>query len=562
MSASKELCRATLALVLLLATSGCTSLSATPTPAPTPTSSPTPVSTPYPAFVPTVTPIPKVVTPQWAREMVLYLVFVRSFYDSNGDGIGDLRGLTQRLDYLNDGNPATTSDLGVNAIWLMPIFAAASYHGYDTTDHFQINPDYGTREDLIHLVDECHRRGIRVLLDYVMGAVSNQHPFFKDAYNNPASTYSDWFTWYDEAHTRYKAFANIATVPTPNGDNPKVQDYALQVARYWIDLDGDGDLTDGLDGLRCDYALGQSHAFWQRISSELKAQNPNLLLLGEVWSTAQDIATYYDGQFDSTFDFPLYYVLATDPQAVGRGVLGLVNPPGYVHGALLMRQRYYPTGAQSVIFLNNHDTNRVMSAVGSDAATARLAPILLFTLPGTPLVYYGEEIGMTGVKGDGQPYWDEYRREPLDWYASESGPGMTTWFRPPDRNNAPNDGISVEEEENDAGSLLERYRLLIRIRHDFPTLSYGDYERVQVSAGPRSVYAYLRQDGNAHLLVVVNFAKDKSVASLDLGATALPAAPWAVTDLISGEVLPPMLTGTYSVELPPLSGLILHLQRP
>lgn len=494
--------------------------------------------------------------------MVLYLVFVRSFYDSNGDGIGDLAGLTQKLDYLNDGNPTTSSDLGVTAIWLMPIFAATSYHGYDAIDHFQIRPEYGTHEDLAVLVEECHRRGIRVLLDYVMGAVSNQHPFFRDAYANPASPYADWFTWYDESHTKYKAFSNIDIVPTPNGDNPEVQDYALQVARYWIDLDGDGDYTDGLDGLRCDWALSQSHAFWQRIRAELKALNPDLLLLGEVWSTAQYIGTYYDGQFDSTFDFPLYYVLVTDPLAVGRGVLGLVDPPGFVHGALLMRERYYPSGAQSVIFLNNHDTNRVMSAVESDPAQARMAAVLLFTLPGTPLVYYGEEIGMAGVKGNGQPYYDEYRREPMDWYAAESGPGMTTWFRPPDRNNAPNDGVSVAEQENNALSLLSHYRLLIRIRHDCPTLSYGDYERVDVSEGPRTVYAFLRQDGNAHLLVMLNFSRDDSVATLDLAKTSLPAPPWTAADLLSGEVLPPVEASTYSLQLPPLTGVILQLERP
>ncbi|HQJ51122.1 MAG TPA: alpha-amylase family glycosyl hydrolase [Anaerolineae bacterium] len=535
-------------------------LAAACAPAPAPTPAP-PTATPYPVWQPAPTPVPDLITPQWGREMVLYLVFVRSFADSDGDGIGDLRGLTDRLDYLNDGDPQTTTDLGVNALWLMPIFAAASYHGYDTVDHFRVNPDYGTREDLITLVQECHRRGIRVLPDYVMGAVSDQHPYFRDAYGNPASPYADWFTWYDEAHTRYKAFANIPSVPTPNGDNPAVQEYALQVARYWLDLDGDGDYTNGIDGLRCDWALAQSHAFWQRLRSELKALNPDLLLLGEVWSTAQDIGTYYRGQFDSTFDFPLYYVLAADPLATGRGVLNLVDPPGFVHGALLQRERYYPAGAQSVIFLNNHDTNRVMSSVQGDEGLARLAATLLFTLPGSPLVYYGEEIGMSGVKGNGQPYWDEYRREPMDWYAAESGPGMTTWFRPADRNNAANDGVSVEEQTNDPASLLANYRRLIRLRQNWPALSLGSYERVTVSEGPRSVYSYLRQDAAAQLLVVLNFTRESTAATLDLGATSLPPGPWTATDLLSNAALPSLAGGAYRLELPPLSGLVLHLER-
>lgn len=553
----RRLSRVVVGLALVVAGSGCARGTATPTVGPTLTP-----TVAYPAFVPTATPVPEVVTPEWGREMVLYLVFVRSFYDADGDGIGDLRGLTQKLDYLNDGDPSTTTDLGINAIWMMPIFAAASYHGYDATDHFQIHPEYGTREDLIRLVEECHRRGIRVFLDYVMGVVSNQHPFFADAYGNPASRYADWFVWYDEAHTRYKSFSGIAIVPSLNGDNPEVQEYAVSVARYWMDLDGDGDYSDGVDGLRCDWALGQSHAFWQRVRAELKALKPDLLLLGEVWSTAQEIGWYYDEQFDSTFDFPLYYVLTTGPEAVGRGVLGLVDPPGFVHGALLMRQRSYPSGAQSVIFLNNHDTNRVMSTVGGDQELAKLAATMLFTLPGTPLVYYGEEIGMRGVKGNGQPYWDEFRREPMEWYAEESGPGMTTWFRPSGRNNAPHDGISVAEQDGDAGSLLNHYRRLIRLRLGHSTLSYGDYERVTATAGPRTVYAYLRQDGNGHLLVVLNFSREPCAATLDLAATALPAGPWAVRDLLSGEELAAVEGGSYTVELGPLRGMVLELRRP
>jgi alpha-amylase len=557
-------------LSLALVLSACQLSSPAPTPFTIITNTATPGLTPsmpaatstYEPFNPTATPIPEVIAPAWSEDMLLYLVFLSSFYDSNGDGIGDLPGLTAKLDYLNDGDPTTTDDLGVTAIWLMPIFAAASYHGYDTTDHFGIRPEYGTQEDLIHLVEEAHQRGIRVLLDYVMAHVSYLHPFFQDAYQNPASDYADWFIWYDDAHTRYKSFANINIVPSINGESPAVREFALRVARYWMDLDGDGDLTDGVDGFRCDYALGLSHDFWKEIRRNLKSWNPDFLLLGEVWSDAKDIATYYDAQFDSTFDFPLYYIFAGDAEAVGHGVLGADEKPGFIHASLFQRQRLYPWGAQSVIMLNNHDTNRIMSVVQGDLAQAKLGATLLFTLPGTPLIYYGEEIGMSGVKGDGRPYWDEYRREPMDWYAAEAGPGMTTWFMPSDRNNRPYDGISVEEQLDDPQSMLSYYRQLSHLRQDYSALRRGGYERIPLVEGPESVYAYMRQDAEAHLLVVLNFSHEPTRVTLELGASTLPAPPWAVTDLLTSQPMPPVSSEKYTLDLPSQSSLILRLDRP
>lgn len=547
------------AMALLLTAAGCAT-ARTATPPPNPSVAPTRIS--YPAFAPTATPAPLVSAPGWAEGATLYLVFVRSFYDSDGDGTGDLAGLIEKLDYLNDGDPATHDDLGVTAIWLLPIFSAASYHGYDTLDHFTIQPEYGTREDLIRLVEECHRRGIRVVLDFVMAHVSNQHPFFAEAYGNPGSPYSDWFTWYDEAHTKYKAFGNIAIVPSLNGDSPAVVEYMLEVARYWMDLDSDGDYTDGIDGFRCDHAIGVPHAAWKRLRTEVKRLRPDFWLLGEVWDKAPVIARYYDDEFDSTFDFPLHDVLSGQSESVGHGVLGGSEPPGLIEAALLQRGRLYPWGAQSVVFLNNHDTNRIMSVVQGDEARARLAATVLFSLPGIPLVYYGEEIGMAGVKGDGRPYWDEYRREPMDWYADESGPGMCTWFRPADCNNRPNDGISVEEQRADPSSLLAHYRRLIALRSAYPALRSPGHERVAVSSAHKQVYAFLRQDAQEHILVVLNCSREATQATLDLASSSLPSGPWRATDLLTGAEYPAVSEGEYALELAGETGVILLLQRP
>ncbi|MGB9880750.1 MAG: alpha-amylase family glycosyl hydrolase, partial [Anaerolineae bacterium] len=221
-----------------------------------------------------------------------------------------------------------------------------------------------------------------------------------------------------------------------------------------------------------------------------------------------------------------------------------------------------PWGAQSVIFLNNHDTNRIMSTVQGDMQRTKLGATLLFTLPGTPLVYYGEEIGMAGIKGDGKPYWDEYRREPMDWYAAEEGPGMTTWFRPADRNNRPYDGISVEEQQSHPDSLLSHYRRLTRLRESYSALRHGSYERIEVVEGPSTVYAYLRQDAQAHLLVVLNFAREPVQVTLNLGASTLPAPPWEASDPLGHRAPLSVTTDTVSLELEAQESLVLELHRP
>lgn len=521
----------------------------TQTPQPTPTAMPTAVT--YAPFRPTATPEPLVSAPAWSEGATIYLVFVRSFCDSDGDGIGDLRGLSEKLDYLDD--------LGVDAIWLLPVFSAASYHGYDTIDHYTIQPEYGTQEDLVHLVRACHQRGIRVIVDLVSAAVSNQHPYFAEAYGNPDSPYSDWFTWYDQAHTKYKAFANIDIVPSLQGENPAVLEHFAQITRHWLDLGGEGEY---IDGYRLDHAIGVPHANWKHLRAQLKALNPDLLLLGEVWDKAPVIARYYRDEFDSTFDFPLYHILAGQEDTVGHGVLGGGEKPGLIEASLLQRQRLYPWGAQSVTFLNNHDTNRVMSVIGQDPQRARLAATLLFTLPGAPLIYYGEEIGMAGVKGDGRPYWDEFRREPMDWYAAEAGPGMCTWFQPADRHNRPHDSVSVEEQADDPSSLLSHYRRLAALRRAHPALRTGGHERVPVLSGGDQIYSFLRQDAHEHLLVILNFSTQPAEAVLDVGASSLPAGPWESVDLLTGARPAQWLGDTCTVRVEANSGLVLLLARP
>jgi len=516
--------------------------------APAPTITPALTANPGPTVAPasSATPEPTATlqrpaldAPAWFRDAVLYEIFVRSFYDSNGDGIGDLRGITQQLDYLHD--------LGVTAIWLTPIQPAASYHGYDITDYLSINPDYGSEADLVALIQAAHARGIRLILDYVAGHTSNQHPFFKDAYGNPASKYSNWYLWVNPQHTLYLTFDGVETMPSLNQDNPATRDYLIEVARHYQAL--------GVDGLRCDYALGPSHNFWKALRRAVKAAHPDFLLLGEVWErTPLKLAPYYANEFDALFDFPLYHTLMGDQDQNDDGVINGRDQPHFLDSVILAGERQYPAGAELVRFVNNHDTNRVASEAGGDLARERLAALYNLTTPGTPMIYYGEEIGMPGSKGNGRPASDEYRREPMDWYRSGAGPGQTTWFVPSDRNNRPADGISVEEERGQPGSLWTFYHNLIALRRSQTALRTGAWRAVPIT-GCDACVAYRRSDASATYLIVLNFSGQAQTATFDLSAAPAPAA--TVRDALSGAILPAPQGASYRLDLGAWQGRVM-----
>jgi alpha-amylase len=552
-----------LAVLLLLAACDAVSPAVTPT-LPLLTLSPTPIPTVTPHSVQpgaeyTPTPEPEIETPAWFDDAVLYEIFVRSFYDSDGDGIGDLAGIIAQLGYLEQ--------LGITAIWLMPIHPSPSYHGYDVTDYFAINPDYGTMGDMIALVDEAHSRNIRVIIDLVINHMADDHPIFGDAFADPNSEYADWFLWTNETHTTYQAFGGFRDMPELNHDNPEVYDYVAQVARFWMDLDGDGDYTDGVDGFRCDVAKDVPLATWQALRQEMRALDPDSFLLGEVWErNVQNMIQWYNDAFDALFDYPLYHGMASSHDENLDSVLAGVKLPETFNATIVGEDELLPAGYQVVRFVNNHDNNRVMSEVGMDWDRARTAATFYLTLPGTPMIYYGEEIGMPGEKGSGNPYWDEYRREPMDWYAAEEGRGMATWFRPGDRFNAPHDGISVEEHDQVANSLLNHYRALVALRSAHRALRTGAFGKVVVTDG-EGVYAYTRHappvgdSPEEWFLVILNFSDEARAPTLDLGLAY--GGPFAAVDALSGERWPEVAGGEpYSVELDPASGTVLQLNQP
>ena len=465
----------------------------------TPTEPPAPTAPPTPA-PPTATPVP---AGPWWNDAVFYEVFVRSFQDSDADGIGDINGLIQKLDYLNDGDPATTTDLGVTGIWLMPIMPSPSYHGYDVLDYYDVNEQYGTKEDFTRLIDEAHQRGIRVIIDFVINHSGLGHPWFEQsAAGDPK--YRDWYIWADPAPTwrgpegqpvwhalndAYYYGIFWRGMPDLNLSNPDVTAELHQVARFWLEeMNVDGFRVDAMKYL---IEAGQvlqntpaTHAWLKDFHQFYKSIDPQAIVVGEAWTETSAAAAYVGDEADLVFEFDL----------AGAFVRAAGGP--IANATLDQLEKvlaHYPPG-QYGTFLTNHDQNRVMTVLKS-VPRAKLAAAMLLTAPGVPFIYYGEEIGQTGAKPD------EDIRRPMQWTSDNARVGFTTGtpWRPaaPDYRDA-----SVAGQTDDPDSLLSLYRQLIRLRLDHAALRTG--ETLVVEADTARLYAVLRYDDEEAFLVLVN----------------------------------------------------------
>ena len=437
---------------------------------------------------------------------VCYEVFVRSFYDSNGDGIGDLRGLTQKLDYI--------SGLGVDCVWLMPVAASPSYHGYDVTDYYKVQPDYGTNGDFQAFVAAAHRHKIRVLVDLVLNHSSSEHPWFQEALRDTTAPHRSWYRWaptqngggacannWHKSPVRDECYFGLfwSGMPDLNYENPAVLDEMKRVARFWLDSMH----VDGfrLDAVRHLVEAGNevsntpgTHAVLRDFGQYLRRVAPQSYTIGEVWDNTDVILTYYPDQLDAYFAFPISQALI---DAVKTGKTGALLP------TVEQFQRAEPWWRWAP-FQRNHDQTRTLTALGNDSAGAKLAATILLTLPGVPFVYYGEEIGMTGDKPD------ERLRTPMQW--ARTSAGFTTgkpWEAPQVDSLVHN----VADEDRAPGSLLRLYRSLIRLRAGDVALQAGDLKPVET--GNEAVLAYRRTSTSGEVLVVAN-----------LGTK--PAAPFAL----------------------------------
>ncbi|WP_224244642.1 alpha-amylase family glycosyl hydrolase [Hyalangium gracile] len=462
---------------------------------------------------------------EWYRKAVFYEVFVRSFQDSDGDGNGDLKGLISRLDYLNDGDPSTTQDLGVDALWLMPVFDSPSYHGYDVVDYERINPDYGTLEDFEQLCAEAHRRGMRVILDFVINHSGTGHPWFVESASSRTSPKRDWYMWRDQDpgwKQPWSQFSNEPTwhsrngawyygvfwggMPDLNMQNPELRAEVKRLASLWISRGADGFRLDaarylietGAGGGQAD--TPETHAFWKEFAAHVRQEKPDAVIVGEDWSTTPVIAAYYGSTKDVpggdelplNFNFPL-----------SEQILASLNAGNSTSIAAKLTEMAsaYPAGVSDAPFLTNHDMVRVATQLNAHSGKLANAAALLLTLPGAPFLYYGEELGMT----NGTTNNDEAKRTPMPWDGSGGG-GFTSgspWF-----NFSPGhaSGRNVAAQTDAANSLLSRYRALIRARHASEALSRGGLKLFTSTKGVSAALAFVRTLGDERVLVVHNLS--------------------------------------------------------
>lgn len=448
---------------------------------------------------------------KWPRG-ISYEIFVQSFSDSDGDGIGDIKGMTSKLDYLQD--------LGVEAVWLMPINPSPSYHKYDVTNYYSIHPDYGTMEDFKIFVAEAHRRNIKVVVDMVLNHCSNKHPWFQDAVNNPNSPYWEYFVWTHKDDPQVKTFVAKTEedsrnrnrwnkvegndylfysyfgrhMPDLNFDSPKLREEVFKIGRYW--------LTEvGIDGFRLDAArhifpeerATESQNWWVYFLNEMRKVKKDVYLVGEIWTSTDKVAPYLKG-IPALFNFDLASAIK---KSINRASIDSI--------ALLHQQinSYYKTinpDFIDAIFLSNHDQNRVMSSFDGNIGKAKVAAAILFTLPGSPYIYYGEELGMLGKKPD------EYIREPFLWETKKLDKWRTHWMTPHYNTDSTLSPAGIQMK--DKNSLYNYYKTLIALRTNSKALTYG--EIVPLSLGIEQVCAFERNFEDESLLILHN-ASDKDL---------------------------------------------------
>jgi alpha-amylase len=512
--------------------------------------------------------------PAWA-DRVWYEVFVRSFRDSDGDGMGDLAGLTSKLDYLNDGDQSTSTDLGITGIWLMPIAASPSYHGYDVTDYEAVEPDYGDRAALKAFLDAAHARGIDVIVDFVINHTSSQHPWFQDALHG--GPHEDWYIWSDvdphwppvagpspwhpASNGRWFYGAFWEGMPDLNLRNPDVTAEIDRIADVWLDDVGvDGFRIDAAKHLIEDDAQHQANtpetlAWLADFSSHVHEAHPDALIVDEVYDISTLAGRYVPDSADLTFDFG----------RAGAFISALQNGRAApITTALGETLDSWPANRQAS-FLTNHDQNRVMTQLNGDVASARLAAFMLMTGPGVPFVYYGEELGMLGSKPD------ERIRTPMQWTGDVPAGGFSTG-RPWEALAADWQTANVATEDADPGSLLSTYRDEIALRHAHPALEEG--RTWQVDGGGEPVAAWLRATPDETLLVIANVSDDvvgDYGLSLDSGPLCGAVQAGVVGGVPQGGAMPAAAAPTVTLPggldgykpfttLGPRSGYVLELE--
>jgi maltose alpha-D-glucosyltransferase/alpha-amylase len=540
--------------------------------------------------------------PHWYQRCVFYEVLIRGFHDSNGDGTGDIRGLTARLDYLQW--------LGIDCIWLLPIYSSPLRDGgYDIADFMKILPEFGNIGDFVELVEEAHSRGIRVIADLVMNHTSEAHPWFQASRSDPDGPYGDFYVWsdtddkyrearvifvdteqsnwtYDPVRGQYYWHRFFAHQPDLNYENPHVQDAMLEVLRFWLDLGIDGFRLDAVpylyerEGTNCEN-LKETHEYLKRVRSEVDRLYPDRVLLAEANQWPADVVEYFGDaetggdECHMAFHFPL----------MPRIFMAVRREQRYPISEILAQTPKIPSGCQWGIFLRNHDEltlemvtdderdymwaeyakdprmkanigirRRLAPLLDNDRNQLELFTALLLSLPGSPVLYYGDEIGM------GDNIWLGDRdgvRTPMQWTPDRNA-GFSSCD--PERLYLPVimdpiygfQALNIEAQQRNPGSFLHWTKRMIEIRKRHQVFGLGSYDEL-TSSNP-SVLAFVREfdasemgsDGADRILCVNNLSRFPQPVELDLrrfmGVTPV--------ECMGGVTFPPIGELSYLLTLP------------
>lgn len=461
-----------------------------------------------------------------------YEVFVYSFCDSDGDGIGDLQGLISKLDYINDGDDTTDTDLGCNGIWLMPVNPSPTYHKYDVADYYAIDEAYGSMEDFQELIAECDKRGIKVIMDLVLNHSSSQNPWFQEAYTylqglgdaEPNAADCPTYDYYHFSKEKSSGFYEVkdtdwyyeaqfwSEMPDLNLDCEALRDEIAEITGYWLDM--------GVGGFRLDavkeYYTGAPQSnidFLAWLTNTVKSQKEDAYLVGEAWLSMTDYAQYYGSGIDSIFDFAF-----ADKDGIISKVLN--GSPASKYGSTLASlPEVYGTFNENYIdapFYTNHDMGRSAGYYAGDYSEnqTKLAAAMNLFMSGSAFVYYGEELGM---KGSGK---DENKRAPMYWSMDSGAAGMCDG--PADMDDVKMKFESLEEQQADKSSVYQFYKKVIKVRNQNPEIARGEVEYLEDVSSNTVCVLRKTYDGSQVLLVFVTGAQNESV---DLSGVTVNDSP-------------------------------------
>ena len=477
------------------------------------------------------------------KREIIYHVVQRSFYDSNGDTHGDLKGLISQLDYLQS--------LGVTSILLLPLYESIYYHNYFPSDFEQVDPSLGSLEDLWLLSDELHLRGMKLYMDMEIQYVTEDHQWYQSAFSNTQSPYSNYILWDDEEQLKpssivydieyFTGYDGRGTrLTTINMQSPDVLQYMKDLFHFFLDPKKDGSFAGGVDGFRIDHMMDDldnkgrlTHLFsqfWKPLFQHVRAIKPDVVLFAEQadW-TSEGLEYLQEADVDMVFAFGICFAIRD------------LNKQSLEKASSIFSK--LPEGKSIIVFAENHDMERIASSFDQDKDQLRLAATLNLLMGGVPSIYYGQELGMRGSGGFnkyGKTDGNEIPvREAFRWHSTVAGEGMALWYKETgpwwdDSQLRDRDGISVEEQENDPNSLLNFYKRLIQLSHSTEPIKSGVFKLIPTEYD--ELFVFKRSTASSEVLVIVNLSEESDFVTL------------SIPDLVSGEIQRPKITSLFPDE--------------